>query len=372
MGRRSVPVALPPPDTSRAQLRSLAWRARRRHHRRCRRPVTIVDRVTLPRAEAPGWVERLHRDYQPSAEARGLHLAGVWETRADGAASRRDRGGLDRCPGVRAFFGHRADGSDPAVDRVVAGDRRDRAAPRTRRVLDTQLERRDDRRARRSSPSATGDRCGRAARAARRARRRGAAASGESTPGCTCPGSSAPLGLRCGRDHVGPAIATADAADLDDVLAIPRWLALARRAPDVATAVTLDTDRRGARRDAEPPLVKRTLLLRVLPTIAVRRSASVRGSTSPRCPSTSHTIRSWRARRGTAVDSGRWTHAGSRSSRRSTASRGEYMLHPFHWTTVDAWFDPEVPDHIVEPELAHLFTERHSGPPSLMRPRRSS
>ena len=36
---------------------------------------------------------------------------------------------------------------------------------------------------------------------------------------------------------------------------------------------------------------------------------------------------------------------------------GEYMLHPFHWTTVDAWFDPEVPDHIVDPVLADLFAE---------------
>lgn len=33
--------------------------------------VTIVDRVTLPRVEAPAWRARLHAAYRPRAEARG-------------------------------------------------------------------------------------------------------------------------------------------------------------------------------------------------------------------------------------------------------------------------------------------------------------
>ena len=33
--------------------------------------VAILDRVTLPRDEAGPWIERLHREYRPSAEARG-------------------------------------------------------------------------------------------------------------------------------------------------------------------------------------------------------------------------------------------------------------------------------------------------------------
>jgi|SRR3954447_2671744 hypothetical protein len=47
--------------------------------------VAIVDRVTLPRREAGPWVERMQRDYRPSAEARGLTLAGLWQTHADDA-----------------------------------------------------------------------------------------------------------------------------------------------------------------------------------------------------------------------------------------------------------------------------------------------
>ena len=90
------------------------------------------------------------------------------------------------------------------------------------------------------------------------------------------------------------------------------------------------------------------------------RPSSGSRPTWPRCPSTSPTIRSWRLSRvaGAAAEAGRWTHAWEQEYASLDGLTGEYMMNPFHWTTVDAWFDAEVPDHIVEPELAHLFTER--------------
>jgi hypothetical protein len=69
--------------------------------------VAILDRVTLPRAEAPGWVDRLQREYRPSAEARGYTFAGVWQTHAD------DTDAVEvvvlwTLPGSREFFRSRA------------------------------------------------------------------------------------------------------------------------------------------------------------------------------------------------------------------------------------------------------------------------
>jgi hypothetical protein len=69
--------------------------------------VAILDRVTLSRAEAPAWVERLQREYRPSAEARGYTFAGVWQTHADDADTV-EVVVLWTLPGPREFFRSRA------------------------------------------------------------------------------------------------------------------------------------------------------------------------------------------------------------------------------------------------------------------------
>jgi hypothetical protein len=33
------------------------------------------------------------------------------------------------------------------------------------------------------------------------------------------------------------------------------------------------------------------------------------------------------------------------------------MEHPYHWTGVERWFDPEIPGAIVDPDLAHLIRD---------------
>ena len=69
--------------------------------------VAILDRVTLPRDEAGPWVERLQREYRPSAEARGYTFGGVWQTHADGTEAV-EVVVLWTLPGPRDFFRSRA------------------------------------------------------------------------------------------------------------------------------------------------------------------------------------------------------------------------------------------------------------------------
>ena len=77
-------------------------------------PVVVVDRVTLPRAEADPWVARMRREYLPGAEARGFALSGVWCTRA--AAAHAVEVVVEwRLPDVRAFWRARAGAHDPAA-----------------------------------------------------------------------------------------------------------------------------------------------------------------------------------------------------------------------------------------------------------------
>ena len=68
--------------------------------------VAIFDRVTLPADEASPWLERLHRDYEPGAERRGMRLRGTWSSHVGADA-------VEVCvvwelPDVAAFWAMRA------------------------------------------------------------------------------------------------------------------------------------------------------------------------------------------------------------------------------------------------------------------------
>jgi hypothetical protein len=69
--------------------------------------VAILDRVTLPRVEARPWIDRLHREYRPSAESRGYTFAGIWLTHAE-AVGTVEVVVLWTLPGPRDFFRSRA------------------------------------------------------------------------------------------------------------------------------------------------------------------------------------------------------------------------------------------------------------------------
>jgi hypothetical protein len=143
-----------------------------------------------------------------------------------------------------------------------------------------------------------------------------------------------------------------------ELLCHPAVFAALRGSAVVETAATLLPLASGYV-ETGPPLVKRTLLLRVRPDASDAARERFEADLAA-MPEHISTIRSWRLSRvmGTGDDRDRWTHAWEQEYASLDGLTGEYMTNPFHWTTVDAWFDAEVPDHIVEPELAHLFTPR--------------
>ncbi|MEU8530977.1 Dabb family protein [Streptomyces sp. NPDC048629] len=70
-------------------------------------------------------------------------------------------------------------------------------------------------------------------------------------------------------------------------------------------------------------------------------------------------IRAWALSRVT-TDVGRpaparWTHVWEQEFADVDGLTGDYLLHPYHWTYVDRWFDPELPTSIVSPALAHVY-----------------
>lgn len=109
--------------------------------------------------------------------------------------------------------------------------------------------------------------------------------------------------------------------------------------------------------DLEGPRIKRTLLLTVAPGTpdeVVRRFEH----DTMAMPDHISSIRSWALSRvDTSVTgaSRRWTHVWEQEFVDADGLNGEYLLHPYHWTYVDNWFDSESPRHIVEPAIAHLY-----------------
>ena len=163
------------------------------------------------------------------------------------------------------------------------------------------------------------------------------------------PGVVAPPGLGTG-SVTWECVTDRSVRELLDDAAEPAALPSA----EVETAVTLLPVASGFA-ETPAPLVKRTLLLRVWPDASTAARERFEADLAA-MPAHISTIRSWRLSR--VAENDRWTHAWEQEFASLDGLTGEYMTHPYHWTTVDAWFDAEVPHHIVEPELAHLFTAR--------------
>ena len=68
------------------------------------------------------------------------------------------------------------------------------------------------------------------------------------------------------------------------------------------------------------------------------------------------TIRRWQLSPARAASGSRmWTHVWEQEYEELAGLAGTYMLHPFHWSHVDRWFDPEDPDWLIDPVLCHAF-----------------
>jgi hypothetical protein len=107
--------------------------------------------------------------------------------------------------------------------------------------------------------------------------------------------------------------------------------------------------------DLDGPRVKRTLALTVREGAAQRDIERFERSLAA-MPDHIREIRSWSLSRVDRTRSaGRWTHVWEQEYADVDGVRVAYLQHPYHWTGVDRWFDPEMPCSIVEPALAHLF-----------------
>ena len=50
-----------------------------------------------------------------------------------------------------------------------------------------------------------------------------------------------------------------------------------------------------------------------------------------------------------------WTYVWEQEYRDLQGLHGAYMRHPSHCARVERWFDPEFPEHLVDPHLVHTF-----------------
>ncbi len=107
----------------------------------------------------------------------------------------------------------------------------------------------------------------------------------------------------------------------------------------------------GARVPLSGNRIKRTLLLRVYPGTAVAVVDRFEAELAA-MPSHIPAIASWTLSRTTHPH---WTHAWEQEFADLDGLNGDYLLHPYHWTCVDRWFDPEMPNSIVDPAIAHLY-----------------
>lgn len=146
---------------------------------------------------------------------------------------------------------------------------------------------------------------------------------------------------------------------------------LTELAPDLAPRIeTIEVARprvlaSGIRR---PGLVgiKRTLWLCVEPSASSEEIARFEEET-PLLAEAIPAIRNWRWSRLSASGSGtgatRWTHLWEQEFERVEGLQVDYMSSPAHWGYVDRWFDPEMPERIVDLWLAH--TACHESAPVL-------
>lgn len=140
---------------------------------------------------------------------------------------------------------------------------------------------------------------------------------------------------------------------LDDAAALALLLAPLERARSDAIAFRpRETHVPGAARRAG---VRRTLLLRVRPGADPARVAGFEHALLD-MPGHIAAIRSWALHR---TDPGLWptrfTHVWEQEYDDVAGLERDYMSHPYHWGLVDAFFDPECPQHVTEAELAHVY-----------------
>lgn len=72
-------------------------------------------------------------------------------------------------------------------------------------------------------------------------------------------------------------------------------------------------------------------------------------------------IRNWCFGRPRGAGSSRWTHIWEQEFESPDGLLNDYMASPYHWGHIDAWYDPECPQSIVDPAVAHVYCPESEG-----------
>jgi hypothetical protein len=100
--------------------------------------------------------------------------------------------------------------------------------------------------------------------------------------------------------------------------------------------------------------VKRTLLFEIFPDAAAeaveRFEMDMLGM-----PTFVPAIRNWSFARAGSTLPTRWTHVWEQEYERLDGLQNDYMTSPYHWGLIDAWYDPECPQAVVDPRVAHVY-----------------
>lgn len=111
----------------------------------------------------------------------------------------------------------------------------------------------------------------------------------------------------------------------------------------------------GRRQPAGRGIVYRTLLLRVAETASNQQIDEFERALL-RMPQYVSSIQAWQLSHvAEAGGDARWTHVWEQEFADLSGLLGEYMNHPIHWASVDAFFDPENPLCIVKDRVCHSF-----------------
>lgn len=104
--------------------------------------------------------------------------------------------------------------------------------------------------------------------------------------------------------------------------------------------------------------VKRTNLVRVRDT-ADSSEVERWGRAVTALPNHVPAIRNWCFSRvrafGPASPRVGWTHSWEQEFETLEGLVMDYMMSPYHWGWLDGFYDPEMPQSLIEPELAHLY-----------------
>ena len=100
--------------------------------------------------------------------------------------------------------------------------------------------------------------------------------------------------------------------------------------------------------------VKRTLLLRAQPEAPADSVAAFERDLMA-MPDHIPAIVNWALSRVVGPPGTRWTHCWEQEYYTLDGLKVDYMMSPHHWGLIDGWFDPEMPQQIVDLDLAHVY-----------------